>query len=491
MEELYREASSVIEQAKLKKGSVKGLCFNSSLANKKKLYALVCQTLKHQTVLSQLLKQIDEDDAFDKLDESLQLVLAYDILFGRGIRCGGRIGHFVRSNKRQLFHLLDEFQKTNKSTECVANDTVSLPRYVRINTIKTAIDQVIKKLESEGWKFVNKKLENLGEDEFFSDQHIPDLLVFSPGTDLHEHPLYINGHILLQDKASCLPAFLLKPEPSSTVIDACAAPGNKTTHLSAIMENQGKIYAFDLDVKRLRLLKSQLKKAGTKNVEAMHQDFLKADPKDKRFQNVKYILLDPSCSGSGMVSRMDHLLDNESDNTERLHSRLEALSKFQYAMLCHALSFPQVKKVSYSTCSIHVQENETVVERAYKRFSDKFSMIKLLPHWEHRGLESSELGPYCLRASPDVDKTNGFFVAVFKRMQGSESQELEKSCTASDGISKKHRSRKRRGSDLSEVVCERSRTLIKSSDTHPMPKKSKNELKRRKKRGIKLPVTLK
>ena len=76
-------------------------------------------------------------------------------------------------------------------------------------------------------------------------------------------------------------------------------------------------------------------------------------------------------------------------------------------------------------------------------------------------------------------------------MKESESQESDKRCPASDCISKKHRSKKRRGSDLSEVVCERSHTLLKSSNIQPMSKKGKKESRRRKKRGIKLPVTLK
>ncbi len=108
-----------------------------------------------------------------------------------------------------------------------------------------------------------------------------------------------------------------------------------------------------MDEKRLKLLRNQLKIAGTENVDAQHQDFLKTNPKDEHLSKVKYILLDPTCSGSGMTSRMDDLLDDGKVDKEKLNKRLDALSRFQYAMLSHALSFPKVKKVSYSTCSVH------------------------------------------------------------------------------------------------------------------------------------------
>ena len=80
------------------------------------------------------------------------------------------------------------------------------------------------------------------------DSLLPDLLVFPPGTDLHDHPLVASSTLVLQSKASAMPAHALRPRPGWAVVDACAAPGNKTTHLAALMGNRGAIHAFEASV---------------------------------------------------------------------------------------------------------------------------------------------------------------------------------------------------------------------------------------------------
>lgn len=78
---------------------------------------------------------------------------------------------------------------------------------------------------------------------FTKDAHIPNLLAFAPKATFHNDPMYTTGKIILQDKASCFPAVILDPPASdnAVVIDATAAPGNKTSHLSALMKNRGKV----------------------------------------------------------------------------------------------------------------------------------------------------------------------------------------------------------------------------------------------------------
>lgn len=81
---------------------------------------------------------------------------------------------------------------------------------------------------------------------FSRDLDIPDLLLFSPQTTFINDPLYLSGKVILQDKASCFPAIVLSPPATddTVVIDATAAPGNKTSHLSALMGNKGKVTVF-------------------------------------------------------------------------------------------------------------------------------------------------------------------------------------------------------------------------------------------------------
>lgn len=102
------------------------------------------------------------------------------------------------------------------------------------------------------------------------------------------------------------------------------------------MKNTGKIWAFDLDSRRLELLKKLTKKAGCKSkhysvkvreefaypflsidINPIHGSFLETDPNDEKYSRVEYLLLDPSCSGSGIISRLDHLVDDEDESESK------------------------------------------------------------------------------------------------------------------------------------------------------------------------------
>ena len=93
----------------------------------------------------------------------------------------------------------------------------------------------------------------------------------------------------------------------------------------------------------------------------MNVDFLSIDPQDNKFKNISHFLVDPSCSGSGIPSRLDHLLPDAPE--EEAKQRIRALSNFQLTILSHAMRFTGARRVVYSTCSIWGQEDEGVVSR--------------------------------------------------------------------------------------------------------------------------------
>lgn len=206
--------------------------------------------------------------------------------------------------------------------------------------------------------------------------------------------------VKVQNFASCLPAFILNPEPESVVIDATASPGNKTTHLCSIMSNTGKIYAFERNEVRYNTLKEQVEKYGASNIETYHSDFLKVAPEK---YNVDYILLDPSCSGSGI-----HI------NYQKDKSRINKLKNFQAMMLNHALKF-NPKAVVYSVCSIHKEEGEEVVKEALEK-NPEYEVATIENYTEQRGYEGYEFSDKVVRTSNEDDKgTIGFFVALLKK----------------------------------------------------------------------------
>lgn len=128
--------------------------------------------------------------------------------------------------------------------------------------------------------------------------------------------------------------------------------------------------------------------------------------------DVEYILVDPSCSGSGMTNRLFNTIDKDPD-------RLANLTGLQSRMLAHAMrAFTKAKKIVYSTCSIYPEENEKVVQECLGMCPD-WELIKPLEfseQWKHFGSPKfKHIGKKCIYSRAEIDLTDGFFVAIFER----------------------------------------------------------------------------
>ncbi|KAF0300270.1 putative 28S rRNA (cytosine-C(5))-methyltransferase [Amphibalanus amphitrite] len=299
----------------------------------------------------------------------------------------------------------------------VVNWVIILPRYARVNTLLATVDDVIQQLTTEGWERVKYpptltydefhlpgqgQFSSLSERQFLVDLHVPCLLVFPPGTELHRHPLYRGGQLILQDKASCLPPVVLAPTPGEYVIDACSAPGMKTSQLAAMMENKGTLVAVERDRARYGTLSTMLTKAGVSNAKLVNGDFLKLRPEDH--PRVTAILLDPSV--------LRHWEPEEAPSEERLRR----LSNLQAMLLRHALSFPAVRRVVYSTCSVTEQENEQVVADTLAAHPGWRLAAAAPATWRGRARTTLPGGELCIRADPTEDLCHGFFVAAFEKV---------------------------------------------------------------------------
>ena len=292
------------------------------------------------------------------------------------------------------------------------------PRWVRVNMLKTSLREQLGTtfVEYEILDSLEKVLDSASAGTgkvLHIDENVPNLLALPPRTDLSKTAGYSQGLIILQDKASCFPAYLLDPRSEDgDCLDGCAAPGNKTTHLAAILQGQDsidqppRVYACEWDkFGRSLTLAAMVKKAGADSVIInAGQDFLKIDPNLPPWIEIGCILLDPTCSGSGTIGDDESLqvilparyTDTSSQGTsgkrkrkaepkqtsplqptteeevpisvdqtrEQLATRLATLAAIQLKMLLHAFTFPKARKITYSTCSIYAEENEQVVVKA-------------------------------------------------------------------------------------------------------------------------------
>lgn len=348
-------------------------------------------------------------------------------------------GEFAKARVRRGCTSVEELkdailrEKKGALGQSQSQETV-YPRWVRVNNLRTTLEE---QLDSTFKTY--RRVSSIAQlvevpDGLYIDRHIPDLLAVASGVDFSNSPAYKNGEIILQDKASCFPAYLLlgdkqqqqqeQQQWKGDLIDACAAPGNKTTHLASLLHKHrtnSRIISMDSSPARSKTLQKMITQAGADDTVTVlpGQDFLALDPNEDRFANVTGLLLDPSCSGSGIVGRDDvpslslpvanrfmtsrdsvkgkdkgkdkgkkrkrgqddnhnhgdinGTNNNTNDNTNENENdtnnntidttRLTKLSNLQTHILERALSYPSATRVTYSTCSIHQIENEGVVSR--------------------------------------------------------------------------------------------------------------------------------
>ena len=386
------------------------------------------------------------------------LVVLYEALLGsRRVRGTSSVAELVKKHKALLQQQLARHRKTGKAVGY--QEKIRLPRYVRVNTVKTSVKDAIAHFERRGWKLRDGKADtadtagnviNPPKGVMVLDQQVPNLLVFPPGVSLHDDTLVSSGAVILQDRSSCLSAAALAPVPADAVLaDACAAPGNKTSHAASLLalahtqlgadELQGRVLAFERDPKRERMLRKQMQKFGLgQMVKVCGTDFAEAVAhalsgtgcgQAEELRKVTHVLVDPSCSGSGLVAQYwgsasgvqtGESLENapaESSEYQRVGDfDIAALAAEQAKLVLAAMSLPNARVVVYSTCSVHKQENEDVVEKIVSEAPAGFELVKALPNWPHRGVPHAPaaIAPLVVRAGLE-DSTNGFFVARFER----------------------------------------------------------------------------
>ncbi|EAT45846.1 AAEL002888-PA, partial [Aedes aegypti] len=417
----YRYASKILRRVVEERCNVKSLILEERHIRKGKGLAIMDLILVHLKQIDELLKRTELLVKEPRLNPWLAKVLIAELIFGRGDLTGESLP--VQCVKRYQEELKEALGQLDVAPAKMLD--FKEPRYVRINTNVLAQPGAIRLLQEEGWVLVEEEFEKygdflervkkLGDSEFIVDFHFKEMLVFpNSAKNYWARAMELKQKFVLQNKACIIPTYLLNPPKKSVVLDMCAAPGLKTTHLANLMKNKGRIYAVERDANRYKLLCDYAADFGV--IKAINDDCMLVG--EDQAPGVEYILLDPSCSGSGMVSRLK--LNEEYDK-----QRLYRLGGLQYKLLCHAMNaFPSAKRIVYSTCSIFPEENEDIVQGALKH-NGHFKLVdakeRLGKEWHNVGsTDYPGIGEKCLYARSESDLTIGMFVAVFERCEEEE-----------------------------------------------------------------------
>ena len=234
---------------------------------------------------------------------------------------------------------------------------------------------------------------------------LPDMIeILNKTKPINETKSYKSGGIYTQSKSSILVSHILDPQPRETIYDITAAPGNKTTHIAELMENKGKIIAIDRSFRRLKELKEKIRFFKIKIIEMINYDS-KYFKEDIIYKPDK-IVLDPPCSGTGTFPNRPTM------KWFKMNEQMKNITSIQWKLLIKALKL--VKSggiILYSTCSITLEENEELINRLLKEYTN----VKLLDQFPFIGKKGLLGLDKTQRLFPHIHQTEGFFIAKLQK----------------------------------------------------------------------------
>lgn len=282
-----------------------------------------------------------------------------------------------------------------------ANETPLIPA-IRVNTLKINASDLKKRLYQKRFKLkpiewvpyafkVIKETHNLGS--------------------THE---FLQGYYYLQNIASMLSAIILNPKPSDTVVDMCAAPGSKATHLAQLMRNEGILVLIDRNKNRIPALETNLRRMGITNSIVLNMDAVNLSKLNVKADK---ILLDAPCTGEGLIRQ-----DSSRKKSKKMRD-IEKMASIQRKLLKGGLnSLKPGGTLLYCTCSIAPEENELVVHDVLKPL-DNFVIFEISKDYGVSGLTriygKNLIGDlkFSQRLYPHIHDTIGFYFCLIKKIE--------------------------------------------------------------------------
>ncbi|MCG3258883.1 MAG: RsmB/NOP family class I SAM-dependent RNA methyltransferase [Candidatus Heimdallarchaeota archaeon] len=268
----------------------------------------------------------------------------------------------------------------------------TIPMYVRVNDLKSNIEEITLGFEEQ-------------EIAFTRDNGIPNLLrIEKTPIPIPRTSEFQNGKIVIQQKASALASLVLNPKSNELILDMCASPGSKTSHIAALLDNKSRITAVDINDERIKILRNRMKMLGVQPIDIIQGDAkqfskMTTDTFDK-------ILLDPPCSSSGTYS-------SRPENKWKMKQRdLRWYVDLQTDLLKEAANLVKPDgAIVYSTCSLFHDENHNIILSFLQENEDFYletplpviGTLRTTPHGEVQELY------------PHLHETEGFFIAKIRK----------------------------------------------------------------------------
>jgi 16S rRNA (cytosine967-C5)-methyltransferase len=296
-----------------------------------------------------------------------------------------------------------DFSETDLARLFAALNTEA-PLTLRANTLLTSRDALKQTLASE---HIATTFGDLSPDALLCDRRRP----------IFQSQCFKQGLCEIQDEGSQLISILLNPKPKTITLDACAGGGGKTLHLATLMQNKGKVYAYEKFPKRFGNIRDRLKRSSLQNVEILDGDDNLRRFREKFSGKVDNILLDAPCTGSGTLRRNPDLKRRLTPES------LERIKIVQSEILDdYAPMLKSGGRLVYATCSIFREENEAQVDAFLSR-NPNFSRLPVSQVVAEINIDA-DLTNLCerlqnqtyLKLFPHLDNTDGFFAAVLTRL---------------------------------------------------------------------------
>ncbi len=265
------------------------------------------------------------------------------------------------------------------------------PLTIRVNTLKTSKEELIKELEACGVSVTEVNyLENA-------------LNIENTGAIEKLKP-FIEGKFYVQDCASQLCCEMLCAEEGMTVCDVCAAPGGKSIYSAIKMNNNGKVYSYDLYEHKINLINET---ASRLSIDIISADLRDASKNEKPLPKCDRLLCDVPCSGFGIIRRKPEIRYKKA-------TTIDNLTQLQYSILCTSADSLSTNGVLvYSTCTLSDKENRENVERFLSEHPEFVPEALDLPKGVNRFIDEP---PHVLTLLPFKGMTDGFFIAKFRKV---------------------------------------------------------------------------